>query len=75
MIVTTQMQAAVYRGDGRVVVETLPVPDIGPGEALVRVNACGVCGTDLKKIAREHVDLQFKERSLRIAKPPIITKA
>lgn len=54
-----QMQAAVYRGGGRVVVETLPVPEIGPGEALVRVRTCGVCGTDLKKIAH---DLQSPPR-------------
>jgi L-iditol 2-dehydrogenase len=44
------MHAAVYRGAGRVVVETVPVPEIGPGEVLVRVGACGICGTDIKKI-------------------------
>ncbi len=44
------MRAAVYRGQGRVVVEEVPVPEIGPGEALVRVSACGICGTDIKKI-------------------------
>jgi L-iditol 2-dehydrogenase len=27
------------------------VPEIGPGELLIRVHTCGVCGTDLKKIA------------------------
>ena len=26
-------------------------PQIGPGELLVRVHTCGICGTDLKKIA------------------------
>ncbi|MGH9035828.1 MAG: S-(hydroxymethyl)mycothiol dehydrogenase [Acidimicrobiia bacterium] len=30
-----------------VTVETITVPDPGPGEALVRVKACGVCHTDL----------------------------
>src|SRR6478672_8345955 len=45
------MKAAVYRGVNNVWVETVPVPDIGPGEMLVRVHSCGVCGTDLKKIA------------------------
>jgi S-(hydroxymethyl)mycothiol dehydrogenase len=30
-----------------VTVETITVPDPGPGEALVRVQACGVCHTDL----------------------------
>jgi L-iditol 2-dehydrogenase len=45
------MQAAVYRGVHDVRLETVPVPEIGPGELLVRVHTCGVCGTDLKKIA------------------------
>jgi L-iditol 2-dehydrogenase len=45
------MQAAVYRGLMDVRLETIPVPQIGPGELLVRVHTCGICGTDLKKIA------------------------
>lgn len=44
------MQAGVYRGEGRVVVEQVPIPTIGPGEVLFRVAACGICGTDIKKI-------------------------
>src|ERR1700761_378775 len=44
------MQAAVYRGIDDLRVETVPVPEIGAGEVLIRVAACGVCGTDLKKI-------------------------
>jgi L-iditol 2-dehydrogenase len=44
------MQAAVYRGVDDVRVEELPVPVIGAGEVLLRVEACGICGTDLKKI-------------------------
>src|SRR6201988_137569 len=43
--------AAVYRGVNDVRLETVPVPKIGPGELLLRVHTCGVCGTDLKKIA------------------------
>jgi L-iditol 2-dehydrogenase len=45
------MLAAVYRGINDVRLETIPVPAIGPGELLLRVHTCGVCGTDLKKIA------------------------
>ncbi len=48
--VPSTMRAAVYRGKGKVVVETVPVPMIGEGEVLIRVAACGICGTDLKKI-------------------------
>jgi L-iditol 2-dehydrogenase len=45
------MLAAVYRGINDVRLETVPVPQIGAGELLVRVHTCGVCGTDLKKIS------------------------
>jgi len=44
------MRAAVYVGGGRVEVQTVPVPEIGPGELLIRVEACGICHTDLKKV-------------------------
>lgn len=49
--VPTTMLAAVYRGLNDVRMETVPVPQIGLGEILVRVHTCGICGTDLKKIS------------------------
>ena len=49
-VIPTTMRAAVYRGINDVRVETVPVPEIGPGEILIQVHACGICGTDLKKI-------------------------
>ncbi len=53
--VPTTMRAAVYRGVDDVRVETVPVPlnengEINAGEVLVRIDTCGICGTDLKKI-------------------------
>ncbi len=47
------MAASVYRGAGRVHLEQVAVPEIGPGEILVRVEACGICPTDLKKIEHD----------------------
>jgi L-iditol 2-dehydrogenase len=44
------MRAVVYRGVNDLRLETVPVPRIGPRELLVRVAACGVCPTDIKKI-------------------------
>lgn len=49
-VVPPAMSAGVYRGAGRVSVEDVPVPDVGPGEILIRVAACGICGTDVKKV-------------------------
>ena len=44
------MRAVVYRGINDMRVETVPVPEIGSGELLIKVATCGICGTDLKKI-------------------------
>ena len=46
----TTMQAAVYRAVNDMRVETVPVPEISVGEVLLRIDTCGICGTDLKKI-------------------------
>src|SRR5215471_20186323 len=51
LVVPRTMTAAVYRGRKDVRLETVPVPEIGRGEVLLRVHTCGICGTDLKKIA------------------------
>jgi L-iditol 2-dehydrogenase len=44
------MRAVVYRGIDDMRIETVPVPSIGPGELLIKIATCGICGTDLKKI-------------------------
>src|SRR5579863_6844028 len=50
------MRAGVYRGKGIVRVEEVPVPEVGDGEVLIKVAACGVCGTDIKKIFYGYVE-------------------
>src|ERR1039458_10647589 len=44
------MRAVVYRGPNDLRLETLPIPEIHPGELLVQVAVCGVCPTDISKI-------------------------
>jgi len=46
----TEMHAGVYHGSGAVRMESVPVPEIFEGEVLIRVAACGICGTDVKKV-------------------------
>ena len=42
------MKAAVVHEFGKpLVIEDVPIPQPGPGQVLVKVRACGVCGTDL----------------------------
>ena len=45
-----KMRAAVYRGIDNIRIEEVPLPEVGAGELLVKVAACGVCPTDIKKI-------------------------
>jgi L-iditol 2-dehydrogenase len=48
------MRAAVYHGPGDLRVEERPPPEIGPDDALLRVRACGICGTDQRIVAGGH---------------------
>ncbi len=41
------MRAAVSTGPGTLTIEERPLPEPGPGQARVRLLACGICGTDL----------------------------
>src|SRR5215813_9162110 len=50
------MRAGVFREKGIVRVEEVPVPEVGDGEVLIKVAACGVCGTDIKKIFHRYVE-------------------
>jgi len=49
------MRAGVYREKGIVRVEQVPVPEVSGGEVLIKVAACGICGTDIKKIYHAYV--------------------
>lgn len=50
MAIPAEMKAAVYTGDSRMEVQTIPCPPLGRGEVLVKVDSCGICHTDLKKV-------------------------
>jgi L-iditol 2-dehydrogenase len=44
------MRAAVYLGPSRISLESIETPSLAEGEILIRVESCGICHTDLKKI-------------------------
>ncbi len=54
------MKAGVYYGPGDIRIEDVPRPSAGPGEVLLRVRACGLCGTDISKYRH------------RLVEPPIV---
>ncbi len=47
-------RAAVQTGPAELELRTLPVPEIGPEDGLLRLEACGVCGSDVE-IYRGHL--------------------
>ena len=49
------MKSAVYIKPHQVEIRNLPQPSVEPGDLLLRVRACGVCGTDLRKIRHDLV--------------------
>jgi alcohol dehydrogenase, propanol-preferring len=60
-VADAKMRAAVFHGGGRpLVIEEVPRPIPGPGEALVRVAACGFC----------HTDLHYLDHGVPTAHPP-----
>lgn len=56
------MRAAVFRGRHQMEIKELPKPEIGTGEALLRVIGCGVCGTDV----------HIYDGDIRDAVPPVV---
>jgi D-arabinose 1-dehydrogenase-like Zn-dependent alcohol dehydrogenase len=49
----TRARAAVLEKPHALVLRDFPLPAIGPDEALLRVEACGICGTDYEQLAGE----------------------
>lgn len=48
------MRVAMYYNNRCVKLEEVPIPKIGPGEILLRVEACGICGSDVMEWYRIH---------------------
>lgn len=46
-------RAVILQGRGKTSLETLPRPSPAPGEILLRLRCCGLCGTDLFKITQD----------------------
>jgi L-iditol 2-dehydrogenase len=53
------MKAALLKSPGVMELEDLPTPDCPPGGALLKIEACAVCGTDVKILQQGHRDLAY----------------
>jgi alcohol dehydrogenase len=49
-----RMKAAIFVEPGRIVLESKPVPDVGPLDALVRITTTTICGTDVHILKGEY---------------------
>jgi L-iditol 2-dehydrogenase len=49
------LRAAIITGKGSVEVRDVSIPEIGPMELLIKMRACGICGTDLEKMHGDHI--------------------
>lgn len=59
------MKAAVFYGIGDLRVEERPMPKAGPGQMVVKIDYCGVCGTDVEACRISILQVQSKNsRSL-----------
>ena len=51
---TAMMKAAVFVGPGKIILDEKPVPQVGPGEALVKITTTTICGTDVHILKGEY---------------------
>ena len=63
----TTMKAAVFVEPGRIVLESKPIPDVGPLDALIRVTTTTICGTDIHILRGEYP----VEKGLTIGHEPV----
>lgn len=49
-----KMKAAVYQGKDRVFIEEVEVLDLKDGDALIKVEYAGICGTDMSIVSGRH---------------------
>ena len=50
----TTMKAVVFRGKGQIGIEEVPKPVPGPGEAVIKITATTICGTDVHIVRGEY---------------------
>jgi L-iditol 2-dehydrogenase len=66
------MRAAVLRGRGELVVEEWPIPAIGSGELLLRLRGCGLCGSDIAKVAAADLPPSAADAPVGRADAPVV---
>ena len=59
------MKAAVVKGTSKVEIENFTLADIGSNELLIKMQSCGICGSDVEKVFG-----QYGQPSMRLGHEP-----
>ena len=70
MATPKKMTAAVLHGPNDLRLQQVPVPEPGPEEVLLKVQACAICGTDPKLIGPEWPHPWLLSQRLRQSRSP-----
>jgi len=44
------MKAAMVKNNSNIEIKNIEKPPVGPGDILVKMRACGICGSDVEKV-------------------------
>ena len=58
------IRQAFFAGDGKIRIVERDLPRAGPGEVLLRVRACALCGSDLRPLRNSHIIPEFMYKAI-----------
>ena len=44
------MDAAIVKSNSNIEIKNIEKPTVGPGDILIKMRACGICGSDVEKV-------------------------
>ena len=51
------MKAAVVKGNSKVEIENFTISDVAPNELLIKMQSCGICGSDVEKVFNKMLEV------------------
>ena len=54
------MKAAIVKGDSNIEIKDITKPSLGPGDILVKMQSCGICGSDVEKVFGKYGQASMK---------------
>ena len=54
------MKTAIVKGDSNIEIKDITKPPLGPGDILVKMQSCGICGSDVEKVFGKYGQASMK---------------